>query len=145
MSGRRLLLPLAGANAALCLTTGLTYLTVSPTQLTISLLVTLGCLGCAAIISAGVWQERAKTSPGRRLALLMLAALAGAYSVASVLGFKGAGVAHSARLEPTGLPRDLHAAGVLSGLLLMVVSAAYARKVSNDTGLGSRQSRSAIA
>jgi hypothetical protein len=113
----RSLVVVAGLSGALCLATGLSYLTVSPTELSISVLVTLSALGCTALVTVGVWQDRAGGG-NRRLPLTVLGLLGFSYAAASALGFAGAQIARSARLEPTGLPSALHVAGFVAGVLV---------------------------
>jgi hypothetical protein len=115
----RLLAVLAALSGGLCLATGLSYLTVSPTELTISALVTLGALGCCTLVAAGLWQARVKVDD--RLPLVVLGIVAFVYSAGSALGFAGAQVAHGARLEPTALPSALHVAGLVIGSVLWLL------------------------
>lgn len=120
MSGVRSLAIVSGLSGALCLSTGLAYLTVSPTQLTISALVTLGVLGCCALVAAGLWQARVKVE-NRRFPMLVLGVTGFGYTVASALGYVGAQIARTNRLEPTALPSALHIAGFAVGLLLCLL------------------------
>lgn len=119
MPRSRSLAALAILGGALCLATGLSYFGVRPTQLTISALVTLGIVGCGILVVAGVWQA-ATTGERRRSAVAALGLAGLGFVAASVLGFAGSRVAHTARLEPTGLQTALHAAGVGLGTLLCV-------------------------
>jgi hypothetical protein len=120
MTRVRAITTVAILSGALCLATGASYLTVSPTELTISALVTLGVLGCCALVAAGAWLAWTRVE-ARRLPLAVVGVAAFLYAAASVLGFVGAQVAHEARLEPTGLPRTLHAGGFVMGSLLLIL------------------------
>ena len=104
----------------LCLAAGLSYLTVTPTELTVSALVTLGALGCCALVGAGLWQARVHIE-SRRIPLVVLGVMGVGYMAGSALGFAGAQVARGHRLEPTGLPSALHVAGLVMGILLCVL------------------------
>lgn len=115
----RSLTTLAAASSALCLASGAAYLTVSPTELPVAVLATFGFLGACALLGTGLWQRRAGTE-SRRLALTTLGVLAAGYAGASGLGFAGARIARTARLEPTGLPIALHVAGIAAGAILLV-------------------------
>ncbi|MGZ3319209.1 MAG: hypothetical protein ACXU95_18205 [Isosphaeraceae bacterium] len=112
---------LSAMSAALCLATGAAYLTVSPTQLTVPLLVICGVVGAGALLSAGFWQQRV-AQQGRRRALQILGLLGAGYAAANVFGFVGDRIARTARLEPVGLPMALHVAGIAAGLALFVAA-----------------------
>lgn len=84
-----------------------------------AVLATFGFLGACALLGTGLWQRRAGTE-SRRLALTTLGVLAAGYAGASGLGFAGARIARTARLEPTGLPIALHVAGIAAGAILLV-------------------------
>lgn len=118
MSRSRWLAAFAFVSGALCLSTGLSYLAVRPTQLTISALVTVGVIGCCALVAAGLWQARA--GERRRLPVAMLGLAGLGFVVASIMGFAGSRFAHTNRLEPTGLQSALHGAGVVVGAMLCV-------------------------
>lgn len=109
---------LACLSGALCLAAGLSYLTVSPTELTISALVALGVVGFVALLGAGIWQARVKAEDGR-LPLLVLGLFSFVFAAGSALGVLGDQVARGGRLEPTGLPSALHGSGLVVGLVLL--------------------------
>lgn len=119
----------------------LPYLTVSPTELTISALVTLGVLGCCALIAAGLCQARAKAE-NRRLPLAVLGLVGFGYAAGSALGFAGAQVARGARAEPTGLPSALHGAGFMLGIVLCVLVFAEFGRMGSLGALRPRRGRS---
>jgi hypothetical protein len=141
MNEARSLTLVACANGALCLAAGLSYLVVSPTELTISALVVTGILGCCVLIAAGLWQARIH-GEGRRLPLIVLGVIALGFVAGSALGFAGAQVARDARLEPTGLPRTLHAAGVLTGIALCLQVIAAIVRTHQRGGIRLRPGRS---
>jgi hypothetical protein len=134
---RVLLLTVAAVSGVVCLAAGLSYLTVSPTELSTPALVVAGALGCSAIVAAGLWQLRA-TGETRRARLIALGALGVTFSLASSIGIMGARVARSARLEPTGLPIALHAIGLALGIIL---STAVAVELAGNSFKGSPRAR----
>lgn len=127
----RFLLVVAILSGALCLATGLSYLTVSPTELTISALVTLGVLGCCTLVAAGVWQAWVNVR-NRRLPLVVLGVVGFGFSAASAFGLAGAQIARGARLEPTGLPSALHAVDFMMGIILCVLSLAELLRIPTE-------------
>ena len=116
----RLLVLLALAAAGSSVAGGLSYLSLSPTELPVSTLAMLGTLGGVALIWTGLWNMR--TSVRNPLALRAIAALAALYAVASAMGVVGARIAQSNRLEPTGLQQSLHALGLVLGILLALAA-----------------------
>jgi predicted MFS family arabinose efflux permease len=136
----RTLAATAGLTGTLCLAAGLSYLTVSPTELTISALVAFGAVGFAALLGAGIWQARVKAE-NRRLPLLVLGAFSFIFALGGALGVAGAQIAREARLEPTGLPIALHAVGVVAGLLLLVLVIAELLRT-ESRAFGTRHGRS---
>lgn len=123
---------LAVGTGALCAATGAAYLTPSPTELPTPLLAVLGLLGAGALGGAGIWQARSSAERDRR-PLLALSAVALLYVGASGLGVAGARFASSARLEQTGLPIGLHAAGIVAGAVLFIVTLAALRTSTRST------------
>lgn len=117
MNKPRSLAIVASLSGAFCLSAGLSYLTVSPTELTISALVALGVVGFIALVGSGLWQAHVDAA-NRRLPLFVLGLVGSGLAIGSVLGFLGAQVARENRLEPTALPSTLHVAGVVMGLVL---------------------------
>lgn len=138
--GRSLAL-VAGLSGTLSLAAGLSYLSVTPTELTISALVTVGGLGFCALVAGGFWQARAKAE-NRRLPLIVLGLLGLGFAAGSGLGFAGAQVAREARLEPTILPSALHVAGLGTGLVLCLLVVAELVRTGSFGAFGSRHGRS---
>lgn len=136
------LLATAQLAAGLCLATGVAYVTVSPTELAIPLLVALAAVGACVLAAVGVWQHRAPASAvsvrARWLAIVALL-----FTGASVVGALGARAVHVARREPTGLPIALHVASAAVGLILFAFALHRVRRCRQQlpkagAGVGSR-------
>jgi hypothetical protein len=123
MKRQRVILMLTCVSGGLCLAAGLSYLTVSPTELSISWLVASGFAGCALLVGSATWQYRVSTHQ-QRLRLVVLGTLAACFTAASALGFLGARAAQSVRLEPTEFPAMLHIGGLVAGAALCIAVAA---------------------